>query len=338
MKSRMTLVILLVISLTLSACGPPESPKKPKDQVILQLKWSHQAQFAGYYLALQKGFYSDENLDVTLLEGGNNVDQCEQLIAEKADFAVTSAESVFLRQTPEHSLVALAVIYQRSAVVFAAKKESKIVRPQDFKGKTISAGNMATGGFVEGYVQFQALMKKMGLGHESFTQTPYDPLYLDFIAGKVDVTPSYLTGGVIKLRNKGVNLTLIWPGDYGINFYCDTLVTSVKYLQKNRDTALRFLRATLKGWQYAIEHSEEAVDVTMKYVQSKDRKIQEEMNEAQIPLIHTGKVPIGWMEKETWQGMHDLLIEEGLLQQPVADISSVFSLDLLHTIYNPVQK
>ena len=76
----------------------------------------------------------------------------------------------------------------------------------------------------------------------------------------------------------------------------------------------------------------------MKYVQSKDRKIQDEMNEAQIPLVHTGKVPIGWMEKETWRGMHDLLLEQGFLRLPVADISSVFTLDILDKIYNPVHK
>jgi len=334
----MNLLILLVTSLVLFACAPPEPPKKPKDQVRLQLKWLHQAQFAGYYLALEKGFYSDENLAVTLIEGGPDKDQCEQLITEKADIAVTSAETIFLRQTPEYPLVALAVIYQRSAVVFASKKESNIVRPMDFRGKTIAVGNMATGGFIEAYVQFQALMQKMGISDTSFTQVPYDMLYTDFIAGKVDVTPAFLTGGVIRLHNKGVSLNLIWPGDYGITFYSDTLVTSAKYLKNNGDTALRFLRATLKGWQYAIEHSEEAVDITMKYVKIKDRKLQVEMQEAQIPLIHTGKEPIGSMKKEVWQSMHNLLIEQGLLQQPVADINSVFTLDLLNKIFRPVAK
>ena len=334
----MILLILVVTSLALFSCGPTEPPKKTKDRIRLQLKWTHQAQFAGYYLAVDKGFYRDENLDVTLIEGGSDIDQCGQLISDKADFAVTSGETVFLRQTSEHPLVALAVIYQRSAVVYAARKESSIVRPLDFRGKTIAVGNMASGGFVDALVQFQALIKKMGVREDSFKLVPYDPLYADFIAGKADVTPSYLTGGAIKLRGKGVNFNLIWPGDYGISFYSDTLVTSAKYLQKNQDTALRFLRATLKGWQYAIEHSEEAVDVTMQYVKVKDRNTQYEMHEAQIPLIHTGKDPIGWMRKEVWQSMYDLLVEQGLLQQPVADVNSVFTLDFLNKIYPPVEK
>jgi NitT/TauT family transport system substrate-binding protein len=338
MTNRIAFLFLAVVVLFLFACSPPEPEEKPQDEVRLQLKWLHQAQFAGYYLALEKGFYAAENLHVTFIEGGHDIDQCEQLINGKADIAVTAAETVFLRQTLGHSLVALAAIYQRSAVVFAAKKESAIRRPDDFIGKTIAVGNMDSGGFVEAHVQFQALLQKVGVSDAAITVVPYDIFYADFLADKVDVTPSYFTGGVIKLRNQGVDLRLIWPGDYGISFYSDTLVTSSQYLKNNGDTALRFLRATLKGWQYAIEHSEEAVDATMQYTKSKDRQMQLDMHEAQIPLVHTGVYPIGWMQKEVWQDMHDLLLRQGLLHQPVADINAVFTVDLLKTIYPSVEK
>jgi NitT/TauT family transport system substrate-binding protein len=338
MTNRIAFLLLAVVLFSLFACSPPEPEEKPKDQIRLQLKWLHQAQFAGYYLALERGFYADENLHVTFIEGGNDIDQCEQLLSGKADIAVTAAETVFLRQTPEHPLVALAAIYQRSAVVFATKKKSAIRRPDDFIGKTIAVGNMDSGGFVEAHVQFQALMQKVGISDDAITVAPYDIFYADFLADKVDVTPSYFTGGVIKIRNQGVDLHLIWPGDYGISFYSDTLVTSSQYLKNNSDTALRFLRATLKGWQYAIEHSEEAVDATMQYTKSKDRQMQLDMYEAQIPLVHTGLHPIGWMQKEVWQDMHDLLLQQGFLHQPVADINAVFTVDLLKTIYPLVEK
>jgi NitT/TauT family transport system substrate-binding protein len=338
MTNRIAFLFFSVAVLSLFACSLSEPEEKPREQVRLQLKWLHQAQFAGYYLALEKGFYADENLHVTFIEGGHDIDQCEQLVYGKADIAVTAAETVFLRQTPGHPLVALAAIYQRSAVVFVAKRQSAIRRPDDFTGKTIAVGNMDSGGFVEAHVQFQALMQKVGVGTAGITVAPYDMLYADFLADIVDVTPSYITGGVIKLRNQGVDLRLIWPGDYGISFYCDTLVTSSEYLKNNRDTALRFLRATLKGWQYAIEHSEEAVDATMQYTKSKDRKMQLDMHEAQIPLVHTGLYPIGWMQKEVWQDMHDLLLQQGFLHQPVVDINAIFTSDLLKTIYPSVEK
>jgi NitT/TauT family transport system substrate-binding protein len=154
------------------------------------------------------------------------------------------------------------------------------------------------------------------------------------VAGKVDVTPTYLTAGAIKLRHKGVALNFIWPGDYGINFYSDALITTNRYLKEKHEIALRFLRASLKGWQYAIEHEIEAVDVTLQYAQmEKDRKIQEEMYEAQIPLIHTGEYPIGWMQANVWQGMHDLLFQYRLIKQPLTDINAVYSLDLINSIY-----
>lgn len=328
------LFVVFITCCLLSACTP-SPPEKTQDQVTLQLKWLHQAQFAGFYMAREKGYYSDENLDVSFLEGGKDIDQCQQLISGKADFAVTSAETVFLKRSETHKMVALAVIYQRSAVAFAAKAQSKIVRPQDFRGKTIAVGGMEAGGFVEALVQFQALMKKMGLSNANISIVPYDPLYKDFLADKADVSPTYLTAGVIKLRKKGIDLNLIWPGDYGIPFYSDTLITTPEYLQKNRDITLRFLRATLKGWRDAVEHPEEAVTMTLKYSEIKDRKMQMDMIEAQMPLVHTGEHPIGWMEPKIWLGMYTILLEQGILKQPIDHPESVYTLDLLKGIYNP---
>jgi NitT/TauT family transport system substrate-binding protein len=334
MVNRNLLFVVLMSCCLLPACrqSPPE---KPRDHVTLQLKWLHQAQFAGFYMAQEKGYYQDENLDVSFLEGGKDIDQCQQIVTGKADLALTSAETIFLKRTEEHRMVALAVIYQRSAVVFASKKQSHIVRPQDFVGKTIAVGGMEGGGFVEGLVQFQALIKKMGLSNANIAIAPYDPLYRDFLAGKIDITPTYLTAGVIKMRNRGIDLNLIWPGDYGIPFYSDTLIATPEYLSRNRDIALRFLRASLRGWREAIEHPDEAVDMTLKYTELKDRKVQEDMIEAQMPLVHTGEHPIGWMEPKIWQGIYATLLEQGILQKPIDHPESVYTLDLLKAIYSP---
>lgn len=333
MVNRILYLAVLLSCFLLPACrqSPPE---KPRDHVTLQLKWLHQAQFAGFYMAQEKGYYQDENLDVSFLEGGKDIDQCQRLISGKADLALSSAETLFLNRTEEHRMVALAVIYQRSAVVFAAKGQTQIRQPQDFVGKTIAVGGMEGGGFVEALVQFQALMKKMGLSNINYTITPYDPLYRDFYAGKVDITPTYLTAGAIKMRNRGIDLNLIWPGDYGIPFYSDTLMTTPEYLKKNRDVALRFLRASLKGWREAVENPDEAVDVTLKYTELKDRKVQKDMLEAQMPLVHTGEHPIGWMEPKIWQGIYTTLLEQGILQKPMDHPESVYTLDLLKGIYN----
>ena len=160
---------------------------------------------------------------------------------------------------------AVAVIYQRSPVVFVAKAESHIIRPRDFAGKTIAVSDVEGGGFGEALIQFNTLMKKTGLKPGDYRTVPYDPLYQDFLSDKADITPTYLVNGAIKLRNMGIKLNLIWPGDYGIPFYSDTLVTTDKYLREKPDIALRFFRASMKGWKNVVEQVDEAVEVTMKY-------------------------------------------------------------------------
>lgn len=337
MGNRLLVLVLFSLCLCQPACKP-SPPAKPNDHVILQLKWLHQAQFAGFYMAQEKGYYADENLDVTFLEGGKDIDPCKQLCTGKADFAIVSAESVFAKQSDEPRVKATAVIYQRSPVVFAAKTASHISKPHDFAGKTIAVGDVEGGGFAEALIQFNTLMKKSGLSPSDYQTVAFDPLYKDFVSGKTDITPIYLTSGVIKLQNKGIDLDLIWPGDYGIPFYSDTMVTTEKYLQEKSDVALRFLRASMKGWRAAVENAEVAVEITMKYTANKDRKFQQDMLEAQMPLVHTGEHPIGWMEPNVWQSMHKILVEQGVLTQPVPDLQSIYTLDLLNALYGRSSK
>lgn len=332
MANRIVILVFFLTSLMIPACTQPE-PKKGKDPVTLQLKWLHQGQFAGFYMAKEKGYYTEENLNVTFLEGGKDVNPCERLCTGQADFAIASAESVFLKHTKNSNSKAVAVIYQRSPVVFVAKTESHIVRPRDFAGKTIAVNDVEGGGFSEALVQFNTLMKKTGLKPGDYRTVPYDPLFQDFLSGKADITPTYLTNEAIRLRNKGLKLNLIWPGDYGIPFYSDTLVTTDKFLREKPDIALRFFRASMKGWRDVVEQIEEAVEMTMKYTNNKDRTFQRDMIEAQMPLVHTGEHPIGWMEPEIWKSMYTLLVDQGIITKPVQELESVYSFDLLHALY-----
>jgi NitT/TauT family transport system substrate-binding protein len=332
MGNRIIFLVIFVVCLPMLACTPPE-PRKGKDPVTLQLKWLHRGEFAGFYMAKEKGYYTEENLDVTFVEGGKDVNPCERLCAGQADFAIVSAESVFIKHSESSNVKAVAVIYQRSPVVFAAKSASHIVRPRDFTGKTIAVSDVEGGGLIEVLIQFNTLMKKTGLKPGDYRAVPFDPLYQDFLADKADITPTHLTSGAIKLRNMGVQLNLVWPGDYGIPFYSDTLVTTDIYLREKTDIAYRFFRASMKGWKNVIENTNEAVEVTMKYAAGTDRTFQRDMIEAQMPLVHTGEHPIGWMEPEIWQSMHTILVDQGIITKPVQDLDSVYTFDLLYAFY-----
>ena len=108
--------------------------------------------------------------------------------------------------------------------------------------------------------------------------------------------------------------------------------TVKKIVEENPELVERFLRATLRGWRYAIENPDEAVTVTLQYDESLDEAHQRAVMEAQIPLIHTGEDQIGWMRAEVLEGMHQMLLEQELLDEPV-DLEKVYTMEFLQRIY-----
>jgi len=326
-KTRIFLLLLLIVAV---ACESQQAKKVP-DEITLQLKWVHQAQFAGFYMAQEKGYYAKENIEVTFLEGGQDVDIAQRIVSGKADFGVLTPEFIFMKRSQGAPLTAISAIYRRSAVVFVAMANSNIVRPSDFIGKTVATRD--PGGSQKDFeLQFYAMMNRLGLPASKVKIVSYDPAYSAFYEGKLEVTPCYSTGGLIKMRQKGLKLNLIWPSDYGIHFYSDTLVTTDRLILEKPDLVRRFLRATLRGWRDAIEDYREAVTVTLKYAEIKDPGFQTMMMEAMLPLVHTGEDQIGWMKAEVWQGMYQILLQQKLLAKPL-DVGQAYTQMFLREIY-----
>jgi len=335
-RTRGFLILIMVAMLAaalLAGCTP--KPQAPPDEVTLQLKWVHQAQFAGFYLAQEKGYYAQENLKVNFVEGGQGVDMLDRLATGQADFAICSPDDLLVRRSQEMPVTAIAAIYRRSAVVLLSMADSGIVRPQDFTGKTAAA--IARGSAAEFEIQFRAMMTKLGLDISQVKLIPYDANYTAFLAGEVQVTPAYSTGGLIRLRQKGARLNLIWPRDYGIHFYSDVLATTDKMIAENPDLVTRFLRASLKGWQDAIGDYEQGIAITMKYASLADKQLQTAMMEAMLPLVHTGEDHIGWMKADVWDGMYQILLEQGIITAPF-DVNQAYTTRFLEDIYGAKAK
>jgi len=322
---KLSAMLFLAVSL-LSACGPQEV-RKPPDQVRMQLKWVHQAQFAGFYLAQERGHYAQENIKVAFIEGGPGINALEQVVTGKADFGVAGPEDILLQRSLGKPVVAIAAIHRRSPVVFVAMADSGIERPADFPGRS-----MAAAGHVEYELQLKAMLKMLGLDINQVKIVPHSYDLTRLWEGKVDVTGVHSTGGLIRLYQTGQKVNLIWPGDYRVYMYGDTLITTEQMIAKNPELVTRFLRATLRGWREAVEDTEAAVAATMTYAREKDPELQTWMMEASQPLIHTGEDRIGWMRAGGWQGMHQILLEQGILPGAV-DLDKVYTMEFLQRIY-----
>jgi NitT/TauT family transport system substrate-binding protein len=324
-------LFFFLMAANLSVVVVADEANAVNDRVTVQLKWVHQIQFAGFYVAQEKGFYASENLDVEFLPGGNTVDIPNVLMDGKADFAVSSPEEIIIRRSRGMPIKAIAAIYRRSAVVFLAMPEAGITRPVDFLGKTVAAAGRH-GGASEFEFQLTAMMKNLGLDFSQLTITPYDPAYKGFYDGTVDITGAYSTGGLIKIRQRGYHPMIIWPGDYRVRFYSDTLAALDRMIADHPALVERFLRATLKGWQAAIDDRATTLDAVLKFASIKDRDLQADMFDAMLPLVHTGDNSIGWMEPGVWQEMHKVMVEQGIIHKPLDPVEQLYTTHFLKAI------
>jgi len=330
MKRIVLIVFILAVIITagtVTGCGSREV-QKPPDQITVQLKWVHQAQFAGIYAADKKGFYAEENIDITLKAGGLDIPpskMIDDIISGESTFALVGGDHVITFRSQDKPIVAISVIFQKNPYAYMSLKGSGIERPQDLVGKKIMISS-------QGVTHHLALLQKLSIDPDALEEIPYEYDIRPLVTGQIDVHMAYNTGLGVDFDLAGYELDCMWVDDYGIRLYADTLVATEQLIQQNPDLVERFLRATLEGWRYAIENPDEAVDIALQYDTKLDRNQQLLKMQAMLPLIHTGAIQLGWMQAEVWEGMHQILLEQGPLDEPV-DIDEVYTMQFLDKIY-----
>ncbi|HSK66014.1 MAG TPA: ABC transporter substrate-binding protein [Anaerolineales bacterium] len=311
-----------VLLINISACSPvPATPELTP--VNVQLRWTHQSQFAGFYAAEENGDYAAEGLAVTFLEGGPDMDIHASVKDGRAQFGVAGADSLILRRAAGEPFKAIATIYRHNPLVFITLESSGITQPQDFAGKTILIASFNT-------AILHAMTSRAGVMPDQYTETCCD--YGSFYSGEIDVAHAYLTNEVINARNEGHRLHIINPDDYGVHFYADTLYVTDEFATRNPDVVSRFLRATLRGWTYVVANPEAAGPLVQKYNPDADSELEIAKMTASIPLVNTGEDFIGWMKPGVWAGMETTLREEGLLTGNF-DIEQVYAMQFIEEIY-----
>ena len=319
------LLVVLASALWLMACTPAATPTRALTPVTMQLRWTHNAQFAGFYAADQKGYYAAEGLAVTFVESSGNDDFIQQVLASKAQFGIANADGLVLARAENKPARAIATIYRRSPLVFLTLAESGITKPQDFVGKRIRAVPAST-------PILHTMLARVGIAPNQYIEVNVAATLPPLYSGEVQVSAGFVTNEVLVAQAAGYNLNIIYPDDYGIHFYADTLFTTDDLIAKNPDLARRFLRATLKGWAYAIENSAQVGALVQKYNPKADVTLENQKMTASIPLVNTGEDFIGWMKPEIWVGMEKTMREQNVLTQPV-DVNQVYTMQFLQEIY-----
>ncbi len=230
-----------------------------KDKLVLQLKWVPQAQFAGYFVAEEKGFYEDENLEVEVKSGGVGINPVDVLIADDADVAVAWTGNVLPAIAKGEELVNIGQGLQRTGMVLVAKKSSGIEKPADIKGKKI--GVWPGGNETEPF----AFIAKQGLDRDKDVEIISQAFDMNqLLNDEIDVASAMKYNELELVYESGLkpeDLTIFDLEESGAGMLQDGLFVRKDYLDKNKDVLTRFLRASMKGWDYAVKNQEEAVDL-----------------------------------------------------------------------------
>ena len=286
--------------------------------VKVQLRWKHQFQFAGYYAALYQGYYRDAGLNVTIKEASLNMNMTDEILKKNADFGIGTSGLVldFAQNKP---LVVLGVIFQHSPMALMSLSEN-IQTIHDLSSKKIM--------IEDGAADIYALLKREKIDQKSLQilQHTFNPDAL--IDKKIDAMSVYSTDEPFLLQHKNLRYNIFSPREAGIDFYGDNLFTSKEFLEQNPQTVDAFLKASLKGWQYALIHQDEIIDLIMQHfnTQNKTREYYEFEAKHMSDLIYSDILEIGYMHQGRWEHIVSVYKELGFLDK---------NIDLDEFLYDP---
>ncbi len=310
-KTILSIFVIMLVVLTGCNQSVTDGEQDNPDKVTVRLKWLHQSQFAGYYAAEQEGFYKDEGIDVKLVPGGAETPSIQIVAGGSEQFGVSGMSQLIEARKQGIPVVALATTYRKNPLIWFGIDEN-IKTPQDLVGKKVG---LTVGSNSD--LLFRAMLKKNGVDIENINIVPvkYDLSLL--LEGEVDMYEGYLTDQPISAELAGYETYILNPSDYGIYFYGDTLFTTEKMIQENPDLVKRFTRATLKGWQFAYDNPEKAVDYVLMYSDQLNRDQEMRGMKASLELIQPDNKPVGTIEIDVVEQMQDLLVEYGIIDSPI---------------------
>jgi NitT/TauT family transport system substrate-binding protein len=308
----------LLCTILLTACSvlSPTPTLPPLEPVSLQLQWVTQAQFAGYYVALDKGWYREEGIDLTIEPGGPDVTPVTLVSAGTRDFGTGLLADLIVAIEQGRPVISIAQIQQTNGLLLIAHRSSGIEQPADLVGKRVGVWIGAW------EAQFNALMVKEEIAPQDFELVPQGWSMDPFLAGDLDVASVMIYNEYHVVLESGVKaeeVNIIDYADYGMDFPGDVLFTSRQMVERHPDLCVRMLRASLRGWQYAIDHPEEAADIVLKYDQSgvQTREHQLSMMNEITQLVSVPMRSLGHTDRDDVRRTIDTLLSYEILSRSV---------------------
>jgi NitT/TauT family transport system substrate-binding protein len=311
-----------------AGCAGGTPSAAPAIKIRLQLQWFPQAQFAGYFAAKDKGFYTAEGLDVDILAGGVDIVPATVVAGGNAEFGISWVPKMLASREQGADVQVIGQVFQRSGTLQVAWKDSNITKPEDWRGKKVG-----TWGFGNEH-ELYAAMRKVGIDPAvaaDVTIVPQDFTMTAFLNGEIDAAQAMIYNEyaqVLEAKNPdtgqlytAADMDVISMESAGTAMLQDAIFASQAWLAQagNEDVAIRFLRASFKGWQFCRDNVAECVDIVLKSDAQLPKGHQTwQMNEINA-LIWPSPAGIGIMDQAAYDRTVSVATEGKVLTKPPVD-------------------
>lgn len=321
MKHAMKLWFFSSFLLLLVACTPPPQPVELK-KTSIQLSWIHEYSVAPFLVAAKEGYFTQQGLDVTLLEGGFSeagyIDPVAEVVNGEVDFGMTSGTGLITAVNAGTPVVAIANLLQRSPLALMTL-DGSIQTLDDLAGHSILAADGGARSALE------ALLASQNIPLDSVTIVPRTDFGVDpLVNGEVDVLIAWRINEGVALEELDLNPTFFLLSDYGVENYEFVLFTRTELVETQPELVQSVVNALHYGRDFVIANPTTAIDHTLSFAPDLDRTQQLLRLESTIPLMESNTaVDIG-MEPLVWEFSHQLMLSNGLIPQEF-DITKVYT-------------
>ena len=307
-----------MVTLALGGAFPRVADAAKPESVSMRLGWLANAQYAGDFVALDKGFFKERGIELKIDPGGPSIDPVSLTASGSNTIGnVASIAAIFLARSNGIPVKAFAAALQRHPFAFITLDKS-INSPKDFVGKKI--GIQATARPL-----INAVIAKYQLPREQVQVQVIGSDTLPLKTGQVDV----ITGWIIDAPQMAAvgpeaKALLLW--DMGIRLYAYTYFTSDEVLRTRSDMLVNFLAASAKGWEWAADHPDESVDIVLKYARDLKRDLEIATWKRETPFLWSDRTKAngwGWMEPQVWDDAIKVYADLGLLKAPITSADTM---------------
>ena len=306
-----------------TAAIPVSADEIKMQKVTFITHWSPQAQFAGYYVAREKGFYKERGIDIEMLPSGPDISASQALADGRADFAVLWLSQALQNRSRGVNLINISQIVQRTGLMFIARKSDGINKPEDLNGKKVSLwdGDLR--------LQGEAFIKKYGLKVTTIRQSYTVNL---FLIGGVDAVMAMWYNEYDTILSSGVDpeeLSVFFFKDHGLNVPEDGIYTLEESYRKDPALSKAFVEASIRGWLYAFANPDEAADIVLENMRSEKIPANREHQKWMLESVERLMVPdgdisrIGLLSPEDYKTVSGMLRDSGLVDN-VAEFGSFY--------------